>query len=171
MVVVMPGSEEVNDPQTHRQVVSYIDKSREYYAAHGYDKAYRWASYDQVPFSDWPGNRELSQARVGVVTTTFPVGFTAPKRVYAAASAPIPTEMFTRDLSWDKAATHTDDVGSFLPLAALGELVDQGVIGSLSDRFYGVPTEYSQRRTRANADQILEWAGEDGVDVMLLVPL
>lgn len=159
-------------PQTHRRVVSYIDKSREYYAAHGYEKPYAWASFDDVPFRHWSDlDKDLSQATIGVVTTTFPADFSPPKRVYAQASEPIPEAMFTRDLSWDKDATHTDDVGSFLPLALLNEMADEGVIGSVASRFYGVPTEYSQRRTHADANEVVAWAKEDGVDTMLLVPL
>lgn len=159
-------------PQTHRRVVSYIDKSREYYAAHGYERPYQWASYDQVPFLKWSDKgRDLAGAKVGVVTTTFPTVFTAPKTVYAQASDPVPEAMFTKDLSWDKDATHTDDVGTFLPLNVLHGMAADGAIGSVSPRFYGVPTEYSQRRTHDDASQIVEWAKEDGVDVMVLVPL
>lgn len=159
-------------PQTHRRVVSYIDKSRDYYAAHGYEKPYAWASFDEVPFRHWAElGKDLSQASIGVVTTTFPTDFTAPKKVYAQAAEPIPEEMFTKDLSWDKDATHTQDVGSFLPLAILNELASTGAIGSVASRFYGVPTEYSQRRTHADAEQIVTWAKADGVDAMVLVPL
>lgn len=159
-------------PQTHRRVVSYIDKSREFYAAHGYGKPYAWASYDEVPFRHWDEvGKPLSEARVGVVTTTFPAVFTAPKKVYAQRCDPIPDAMFTKDLSWDKQATHTDDVGSFLPLAVLNELAAEGAIGSVAERFYGVPTEYSQRRTHADAAEIVAWAREDSVDAMVLVPL
>ena len=159
-------------PQTHRRIVSYIDKSREFYAAHGYDRPYQWASYDRVPFTKWSAlGKELPEATIGVVTTTFPTDFTAPKRVYAQASEPTPEAMFTKDLSWDKDATHTNDVGTFLPLDALNALADDGVIGKVSDRFYGVPTEYSQRRTHADAQDIVQWAKEDGVDAMILVPL
>jgi len=161
-----------DSPQTHRRVVSYIDKSREYYAAHGYGKPYQWASYADVPFTTWgETGTDLSDAKVGVVTTTFPMVFTAPKKVYAQASAPIPDAMFTKDLSWDKDATHTNDVGTFLPIGVLNDLVAAGVIGGVSERFYGVPTEYSQRRTHADAQEIVDWAKEDGVDAMLLVPL
>jgi hypothetical protein len=45
------------------------------------------------------------------------------------------------------------------------------VIGSVSERFYGVPTEYSQSRTHADAQEIVAWAKQDGVDAMILVPL
>ena len=37
--------------RTHRSHMSYIDKSREYYQAQGFEQAYRWAAFDQVPFT------------------------------------------------------------------------------------------------------------------------
>ena len=88
-------------PQTHRRAVSYIDKSREFYAAHDYEQPYRWASFDTVPFEVW-GERDLSEARIGVVTTAYPLDFDKPKRAYAEPSAEVPDAMFTDDLSWDK---------------------------------------------------------------------
>jgi len=93
------------------------------------------------------------------------------KEPYAAPSDPGPDAMFTQDLSWDKQATHTNDTETFLPLQRLHELVEAGRLGSLSPRFYGVPTEYSQRRTRADAETVLQWCREDDVDVVMLVPL
>lgn len=169
----MVSSEERIAFRTH---VSYIDKSREYYAAHGYEHPYRWAKYAQVPFTTL--SKPLSQARVGVVTTsavprtTALTGSGGRKRSYAAPTFPIPEAMFTDDLSWDKDATTTDDVGSFLPLAHLRDLADSGRVGSVSPRFYGVPTDYSQRRTReVDAPDIVEWCREDAIDVALLVPL
>jgi hypothetical protein len=80
--------------------------------------------------------------------------------------------MFTADLSWDKDATHTDDVETFLPLNRLAEYAVAGRIGSASPRFYGVPTDYSQGRTSLrDAPQILAWCREDGVDAILLSAL
>ena len=52
---------------SHRSYVSYIDKSREYYSASGYERPYRWARYGDVPFARLP--KPLSQCRIGVVTT------------------------------------------------------------------------------------------------------
>lgn len=163
--------------RTHRNHVSYIDKSREFYAAHGYERPYRWATNTSAPFT--PLAKPLSASTVGVVTTAFrhsddlapedrPV---LPKRVFAAASSPPPTRMFTDDLSWDTGATHTDDVETFLPLRRLVEAVADGRIGSLAGRYYGVPTEYSTSRTADDAAAIEAWCREDGVDVVVLVPL
>jgi len=165
-------AEATNTPRTHRHAVSYIDKSREYYAAHGYEQPYRWASYDHVPFVRWSDlELDLSDARVGFVTTTYPSAESLPKQVYAQSTDITPESMFTRDLSWHKEETHTDDVGTFLPLDALNALAAEGAIGSVGPRFYGVPTEYSQRRTHADSEQILAWAQQDELDAVILVPL
>ncbi|MFT7597485.1 MAG: hypothetical protein ACI8TP_000403 [Acidimicrobiales bacterium] len=76
--------------QPHRSFVSYIDKSREYYAASGYDKAYEWAYNDDAPFT--PLLKPLSASKVGL-----------------------------------------------------------GRIGSVSDRVYCLPTQYSHRQTQRRA--------------------
>ncbi len=153
-----------------RTFVSYIDKSREFYAAHGYDKPYQWATHDDVPFAPLSSGA-LAALRVGVVTTTFPVGAPMPKQVMAIPTSPTPEAMFTADLSWDKDATHTNDVGSFLPLNALHAAVERGTIGSVAPRTFCVPTQYSQRQTREDAVAIESWCREDDVDVVVLVPL
>ena len=151
----------------HRQAVSYIDASRVFYAAHGYEMPYQWATHDDAPFH--PLEIDLGEATIGVVTTAFPHGQTSPKRAMAVAGRPIPTSLFTADLSWHKEATHTDDVGTFLPLAAIDRASDR--IGGISRRFYCAPPEYSQRKTREDAARIARWCDEDGVDVAILVPI
>ena len=160
--------------------VSYIDKSREYYAAQGYPRPYRWADNDDVPFALLP--KPLSRCRVGLVTTTTPLGpgettetdthLHPLKAAYAAPTDPAPGAMYTQDLLWDKEATHTRDVESFLPIRALQALASEGCVGGVADRFYGVPTEYSQRRTNeVDAPEVLRLCREDQVDVALLVPI
>jgi hypothetical protein len=162
----------------YRTFVSYIDKSREYYAAQGYERPYRWARFDDVPFT--PVDRPLSALRFGLVTTATlpgddphrPPDERPQKGPYAAPVEPMPECLYTMDLSWDKEATHTDDLGSFFPAADLKEAARSGRIGSVSPRFYGVPTEYSQRTTKEHdAPAILEYMREDGVEAAVLVPL
>lgn len=163
--------------QPYRSFVSYIDRSREYYAAQGYTRPYAWAHYDDVPFSALP--KPLSECRVALVTTAGRtpadgvIGIGPFKReLYAAPSHPPPERLFTDDLFWDKQATHTDDIDSFLPVNRLAEYAASGRIGSASPRFYGVPTDYSQGRTwERSAPRILEWCREDGVDAVLLSAL
>jgi hypothetical protein len=163
---------------THRRFVSYIDKSREYYAAHGYEKSFQWATNDDTPFT--PLDKPLAECRVGLVTTSFLYREDRPaewpdgksKHPYALAVERAPERMYTADLSWDKQATHTDDRESFLPLRRCQELVSSGRVGSLSPRFYGVPTDYSIRRTlKVDAPAMLEFMRQDDVDVALLIPL
>ncbi len=162
---------------THRSFVSYIDRTREFYAALGYGQPYAWAHFDDVPFA--PLAKPLAACRASVVTTASPPGtrvvagsLRADKQVWSGSTDPIPASLFTEHLSWDKQATHTDDVGSFLPLAALRSLADSGRIASLAPRFHGAPTDYSQRRTlEIDAPEILRRCREDEVDVALLVPL
>ncbi len=157
----------------HPRHVSYIDKSRNYYAAVGYDQPYRWATNDDAPFAKLA--KPLAESTVAVVTTSAPFGEDGapalPKRSFAQLVSPVPAAMFTDDLSWDKDATHTNDVGSYLPLAALETLADSGRIGALAKRFYGVPTAYSQRKAIKDAERVLAWCREDDVDVVVLVPL
>ena len=155
---------------SHRNYVSYIDKSREYYAASGYERPYRWARYEDVPFA--PLAKPLAQSRIAVVTTADQGPASAPRatKLYAAPNSEA-GRLFT-EKSWDREATHTKDPETYLPLARLAEHVEAGTIGSLNHRFYGVPTDYSQRLTlEQDAPQIETWMREDGVDIALLVPL
>lgn len=157
--------------------VRYMDRSRDFYAAQGYDRPYRWAHHDDAPFHRL--DRPLAQSRVGIVTTTAmhrepsadDDSSGASARAFATPASPGPDRMFTDHLEWDKDSTHTDDVETFLPLRRLAELAADGRIGSASERFYGVPTLYSHRRTARNAELVEGWCREDEVDVVLLVPL
>ena len=155
---------------SHRNYVSYIDKSREYYLASGYERPYRWAHYEDVPFS-WLA-KLLSQSRIGVVTTADRAPGAAPRTTKLFAAPNSQSGRLFTEKSWDREATHTDDPETYLPLARLAEHVEAGHVGSLSPRFYGVPTDYSQRLTlEQDAPQIEAWMREDGVDAALLVPL
>ena len=169
----------MSENRTHRSFVSYIDKSRDYYAAQGYTLPYQWIYHKEVPFNKLC--KPLVDCTVGLVTTaTLPVywqnlpeGQSCPqKKPYAETSYPVPEKMYTNHLEWDKDTTHTDDINTYLPLNRLLELQKSGLFGSVSCRFYGVPTTYSQRQTRdLDAKIILKWCKEDGVDIAILVPL
>ena len=167
-----------DDRRTHRSHVSYIDKSRGYYGAQGYPQAYQWAYHQDVPFAEL--RKPLSDCRVGLVTTSFferkvdesAAASAGVKEPYAALCDAALGGLYNKDLFWDKDNPHTDDLDTYLPINRLRELAAQGRIGALADRFYGVPTDYSHRRTsRRDAPQILEFAREDELDAVLLVPL
>ena len=153
---------------THRRYVSYIDKSRNYYAAQGYEQPYRWAVNTETPFTRL--RVELADATIGVITTSART-LDDQRGPFAERARPVPARMETSHLSWHKSETHTDDLGTFLPLEHLEVLTSTGEIGGVSGRFYGLPTNYSHRRTIAWSEQIATWAHEDEVDLMLLVPL
>jgi hypothetical protein len=161
-----------------RSFVSYIDRTREYYAAQGYAKPYAWAHHTDAPFA--PLTKPLAQSRVALITTASPWREEKPvegvlrggKQVWSSPTATPPERLFTDDLAWDKEATHTRDVESFVPIRSLLALAAAGRIGSLAPRFHGVPTDYSQRRTiEQDAPEVLARCREDGTDVALLVPL
>lgn len=154
--------------RAHRTFVSYIDKSRAYYNAKGYDVPYRWAKHSDSPIT--PLNKPLDKCRVGVVTTAL-LSADSPLEPYTAPSDPQPKAMMTEQLSWHKKATHTNDLGSFLPLDHLRQLATDGVIGSLAPRFSGIPTVYSQRRTMKWAEHTRLSLAEDEVDLAVLIPL
>jgi D-proline reductase (dithiol) PrdB len=158
------------DP-THRTFVSYIDKSREYYLARGYGNPYRWACFDEVPFALL--RQPLSKSVVTLITTAHE-GVDSPsfRSTYSIPNEPAPTHLATDGLFWDRLATHTEDLNSFLPVHRLEEFVRDGRVGRLAPRLHGVPTEYSQRKTiERDAPEVLRRCQEDGVDVALLVPL
>jgi hypothetical protein len=167
-----------NVDRGHRTFVSYIDRTREFYRAQGYEKSYQWAYFEDVPFTPLP--RPLSECRLTLITTASPVreestseaGLPMAKEVSSGPTASPPERLYTADLAWDKETTHTDDLDSFFPIHRLREFVEAGRIGSLAARYHGAPTEYSQRRTiEQDAPEILRRCREDGVEVALLVPL
>lgn len=162
---------------THRSFVSYIDKSREFYAASGYDKPYQWAANDEAPFT--PLSKPLSESKVGLVTTSYflpgDFEYRVPSdmpRVPAVAGRDELAQLDNQYLFWAKDETHTDDLGSFLPLAQMDRAAEEGRIGSVSERVYCLPTQYSHRQTqRRDAPRLIEWMKEDGIDVAVMVPL
>ena len=151
--------------------VAYMARTKRYYEAQGYAKPYVWAHFDEVPFAK-PA-KPLAESTLAIVTTSALHNrqATDPRAVASASTAAAPP-LFANDLAWDKKATHLDDRETFLPLAPLRAMVDEGRLGALAERFHGVPTEYSQRRTQAgDAPEILRRCREDGADIALLVPL
>ncbi len=161
------------DP-AHRTFVSYIDKSREYYLAQDFGNPYRWACFEDVPFT--PLTKPLSECVLTLVTTAslpWQGGPDArpPRAVYSLPSDNPPAGLYTQDRSWDKLATHTDDLDSYFPVHHLQALAHEGRF-RLAPRCHGVPTEYSQRRTlEEDAPELLRRCREDGVDAAVLVPL
>ena len=89
----------------HRTFVSYIDRSREFYAAQGYDKPYRWAHFDEVPFARLA--KPLAECRVALVTTASVFQDQSPqdgvlrgaKQVWSGPTDAPPRRLYTDDLA------------------------------------------------------------------------
>lgn len=157
---------------TDREPVAYMARTRDYYAAQGFDRAYVYAHHDDAPLAPLP--KPLAECTLGLVTTASlrPREPLEPREVASAPVDPVPARLYGDDLSWDKEATHLDDLASFCPIVPLQGLVREGVLGALAPRFHCAPTEYSHRATiEHDAPEILRRLREDGADVALLVPL
>ncbi len=151
--------------------VPYIDRSHNYYRAQGFSDVYRYAKHDSAPFAAL--STPLADCTLGVVTTasTYPRASLEPRKVDSGRLEEGVT-LYADDLSWDKAATHLDDLNSFFPVASLRELVAEGVIGALTEHFQCLPTEYSHKATlEHDAPEIHRRLVADGADIALLVPL
>ena len=157
------------------ETVRYMDRTRDYYRALGYPSDYVWSRFDTVPFA--PLAKPLSQARLGLVTTASPPDLgnrdaAGKRQVWSGEISAAPARLFTDNLAWDKESTHTDDRASFLPIEAVQHWASEGLVGGLTARFHGVPTEYSQRKTiEIDAPQVLARLRADGADAALLSPL
>jgi hypothetical protein len=157
--------------------VRYIDKTREYYRAEGYDRAYEWAHFETIPFTSFAElGKPLSRCRVGLVSSGDVVRRDIepppddPRRLVYALPADLPADRFlSRKAAYDRYATTLEDVDSFLPLTHLHRLADVGVTGGVAARFQVIFSEYSQRKTLdVDAPEILRQMRADGVDVALL---
>lgn len=157
--------------------VRYIDKTRGYYKAEGYDRSYEWAHFEEIPFTPFAAvGKALGQCRVGVVTSGDVVRRDVeppaddPRRLVYALPADIPVERLrSRKAAYDRYATTLEDLDSFLPLTHLHRLANEGVIGGVAPRFQVIFSEYSQRKTMTiDAPAIRRQMREDGVDVAVL---
>lgn len=154
--------------------VDYMERSRLFYEAQGFDRPYQWAHFEDIPFHVL--DKPVADATVAIISTAVhPQDKSIPMIGRKARSIPIedvPPDFYTDDVSWDKEATHTNDRGSYFPLESLGLLTEAGVIARLAPRYHFVPTEYSQRNTiESDAPAILSACLQDEVDIAVLVPL
>ena len=156
----------------NQKFVPYMERTRLFYQAQGFEKAYTWAHFEGTPFAK--PKKPLEDCVVTVVTTAV-AHAKIPKPIRRAESIPFtetPARFETSELSWDKETTHTDDRQSYFPLEILNRLAGQGIIKRVSKRFHFVPTQYSHRATiNTAAPSIAKACGEDEVDIALLIPL
>ena len=149
-----------------------MQRTRRYYEAQGFEKPYVWAEFKDVPFTSL--TKPLADSTVTLMTTAslYDRAATDPREVASGLMAQPPERLYANDLSWDKQATHLDDLNSYFPIDHLTGFVASGRVGRLAQRFHCVPTGYSQRRPlELDAPAIRRRCREDAVDVALLVPL
>ena len=152
--------------------VAYMKRTRAYYEAQGFERAYAYAHHLDAPLT--PLSKPLSQCKIGLVTTAsiYERAPLEPRKVDSGPTSQPPQRLFTSDLSWDKQATHTDDLNSFCPVETVKELVAAGQVGALAAHFHCAPTEYSHRATEEqDAPEIHQRLLRDNADIALLVPL
>ncbi|MGE0765698.1 MAG: hypothetical protein AB7L90_04485 [Hyphomicrobiaceae bacterium] len=163
--------------------VRYIDRTRDDYRRQGYEKSYQWAHFDDVPFT--PLQKPLRECRVGLLGTSEvavrfdpakgepdPINEEDFRGVYLIPAATPTESLYSRTLSFDRNATHLDDVGAYYPIDRLREAAADGRIGSMPDRLYGAYNNYSQRKVLTQeAPKALAYAREDSLDAVVLVPV
>ncbi len=157
--------------------VDYIGVTRSTYDSLGYPP-YAWVHSEEPP--PWaPLTKPLSECRVGLIASggIYRAGQIAFHFKDDASYRVIPTDTPTSELrathfAYDLRDARTD-INVVFPLDPLRALVDDGVIGSLTDEAYtfmgGI---YSARRVREDlAPALLERMREQEADVVLLVPV
>lgn len=154
--------------------IPYMERTRRYYRALGYDNDYVWAQFDDVPFARL--SKPLAQARIALITTAGPPDLSnrnpAGRKQVWSGDVTAPPRNFDTDLAWDKESTHVDDRETFLPIDAMRAIVNEKLVGGLCGRFHGAPTDYSHRKTlEHDAPEILRRLREDGADAALLTAL
>ena len=149
--------------------IPYLHRITSYYQTLGYGEPYRWAQYKDVPFT--PLKKPLSESRVALVTTAAPYqpdkGDQGPGAPYNSAAKfyTVYTDTTETDpdlrvahIGIDRNHTTAEDMRTWFPLQQLKRLDGEGVIGGITERFYGAPTtavrserwKSVSRNTRAN---------------------
>lgn len=158
----------------------YMDRTRRYYLALGYENPYAWAHHESAPFH--PHSLPLADTRVTLVTTAAPFqadkGPQGPRAPYNAS--PKFYKVYSGDtrqshdvriahVAIDRYHTHMEDMNSWFPLPAMQRLATQGLF-QLAPRFHGLPTNRSQRHTLGvDVPDLIARCQQDQVDAALLV--
>lgn len=164
--------------------VRYIDKTRDYYGKVGYAQEYRWARFEDGPFT--PLRKPLAESKAVLISTAALVTLDAQGNPTEEAMV-IGTnkmEVFPLHSDWpvealrsmsedhDRFQTDMSDVNAFFPISRMRDLVDAGDLGSLAPTFYRLVPNYSQRKIlKVDAPEVLERCRQEEVDIALLTPV
>lgn len=161
--------------------IAYMARTRDYYQALGFGEPYRWARFEEVPFT--AVSIPLRSMQVALVTTAAPfkpgagdqgpgAPYNAAAKFYEVYSGPADTmpDLRISHVAIDRVHTTASDIGSYFPLAALWRARDRGRIGAVTARFHGLPTNRSHRTTLdVDVPEIVRRVAEDGAAAALLV--
>ncbi len=162
--------------------IAYMDRTRAWYLALGYDNPYQWAHHEDVPFTRL--RRPLAQSTVALVTTAAPYRAELPGQgpgdpyngeakffsVWSKPVSPAPDVRISH-IAYDRKHTSARDPDTWFPLKRLKQAAAQGRIGALGARVHGLPTNRSQRTNiETDAPVLLAALREDGADATILVP-
>jgi glycine/betaine/sarcosine/D-proline reductase family selenoprotein B len=171
-----------SDIQDFDVPIQYMQRTRDYYLAIGYDTPYRWAHHIETPFQ--PLAKPLAKARVAIVTTAARFdptkGDQGPGAAYNGSAKFFQVydgdsakdhDLRISHIAYDRKHTTATDNGTWFPLPQLRRLAAEGRIGEVAPRFFGAPTNRSHRVTvETDAPEILARCKADGVDAAILVP-
>lgn len=158
--------------------VRYIDAITARYKKLGYDP-YRWVHAEDPP-AFTPMSKPLSEARVGVLTTSgaYALGQTAFHYKDDTSVRAIPKSTPRKDIRFSHITENyledpRRDSECVLPLTALNRLEDEGVVGSVADEALScMGGIYSQRRVREELIPDLAARFEaQSVDAVFLIPM
>ena len=166
----------------HDVPVPYMQRTRTYYQALGYERPYRWAQFAKVPFT--PLAKPLAECRVALISTAAPYdpdkgdqgpwsAYNSAAKFYRIYTAPVDPEPDLRisHVGIDREHTSQEDMRSWLPLRQLQKAEAEGRIGALVPKIFGAPTNRSHRVTVAqDAPEMLDLLRETGADVAVLAP-
>lgn len=158
--------------------VCYIDQTRQLYDGLGYPP-YQWFHADQPPAFAMP-RKTLAASRLGLISTagTYVHGQVAfhykddTSIRQIASCTPVADVRFSH-VTENYLVEARQDPCAVIPLQALRQLADEGVVGQLAANYYScMGGIYSQRRVREELVPALETAvATEVIDLLLLIPL
>ena len=138
---------------SHRTFTSYIDRTRHYYAAQGYEQPYQWARNDEVPFAKL--SKPLSGSRLTLITTSGPWSvqdkevLRGKREVWSGSTSEPPEKLFTDHLSWTRRTRTPRMLGASCQSLASGSTWSRGAWAASPRATTGFrPTTVSGRQER-----------------------
>src|SRR4029450_10389233 len=126
------------------QPVPYMERTRLYYRALGYESDYVWATFADVPFTRL--QKPLTQSKIALLTTASPpdrgnVDSFGVRHVWSGLGADRAGQPFPDNVAWDKESTHTRDRGSYLPIEVATALAGGGGLAGPRRRVHWVAAQ------------------------------